>query len=472
MKDRLTRVFGATDGTTPEAASRNSSVEFVRGRAQLSLAGTFEGMPQGHLISAKEALDNYGLEVVEEAVEYGTALLLKESNAAGKAIRRQRQSLGLTIEQVARYTELDVATMKHIEGSSGRDRVTVQELERVAFKLGLDEAQIAYQGLAGDTAVAARLRNMRSADEPTMLTPDTVLTFTEAASVIRVQHRLMNSLGVSSAQRLNFRPDGYYGNGRAWRVGQDFSQRARSILGIGHRPVKSMRELVEDTLCIPVIQAELSQKPIAGATISVTDGDDIRRGVVLNLKGDNENPLVRRATIAHEIAHLLYDPEEYLDTVRVDTYEGLASDPNSPPHMDDEHYRVEQRANAFAISFLAPLEEVRDMATPPFSGEDVSRVVSRYGISVTAASYHVANASFQQYDYPHDVTPDSGEDWKGVENFAVDFFPISSTPFTRRGRFARLVVEACKNGLISTESAAEYLCCTVDDFQSRSHMIV
>ena len=69
--------------------------------------------------------------------------------------------------------------MKHIEASSWRDRVTVQELERVAFKLGLDEAQIAYQGLAGDTAVAARLRSMRSAEETTRLTPNTVLTFTE-----------------------------------------------------------------------------------------------------------------------------------------------------------------------------------------------------------------------------------------------------------------------------------------------------
>ena len=442
-----------------------------RQSAQLSLARTYQGTPQGHVISAKEALDNYGLEVLEEAVEYGTALLLREPNAAGKAIRRQRQSLGLTMEQVARYTAVDVATMKHIEASSGRDQVTVQELERVAFKVGLDEAQIAYQGLAGDTAVAARLRNMRSPDEAIKLTPNTVLTFAEAASVIRVQHRLMNSLGVSSARRLKFRPDGYYGNGRAWRVGQDLSQQARSILGIGHRPVKSMRKLVEDTLCIPVIQAELSQKTIAGATISVTDGDEIRRGIVLNLKGDNENPLVRRATIAHEIAHSLYDPDEYLNTVRVDTYEGLAADPNSPPYMDDEDYRVEQRANAFAISFLAPLEKVSEMAIPPFSGEDVSRVVSKYGISVSAASHHVVNANFRQYDYPLDVMPDNGEDWKGVENFTVDFFPILSTPVTRRGRLARLVVEACKNGLISTESAAEYLCCTVEEFQSRSHLI-
>ena len=232
MKNRIAKIFGATDGTTPEAEARKSSVKFVRGRAQLSLAGTYQGTPQGHVISAKEALDNYGLEVLEEALEYGTALLLKEPNAAGNAIRRQRQSLGLKMEQVARYTALDVATMKHIEASSGRDRVTVQELERVAFKLGLDEAQVAYQGLAADTAVAARLRNMRSCRRGSLkLTPNTVLTFAEAASVIRVQHRLMNRLGVSPTQRLKFRPDGYYGNGRAWRVGQDLSQQAREHPG-------------------------------------------------------------------------------------------------------------------------------------------------------------------------------------------------------------------------------------------------
>ena len=155
----------------------------------------------------------------------------------------------------------------------------------------------------------------------------------------------------------------------------------------------------------------------------------------------------------------------------MDTYEGLAADSNSPPYMDDEDYRVEQRANAFAISFLASLEKVREMAIPPFSGADVSRVVSKYGICVTAASHHVVNANFRQYDYPHDVMPDDGEDWMGVENFMVDFFPLPGTPFTRRGRFARLVVEARKNGLISTESAAEYLCCTVEEFQSRSHLI-
>ena len=474
MTRRLARVFGVTGGTTPEEASRESSALFVRGRAQLSRVGTYEGAPEGHVLSAREALANYGFDVLEEAVEYGTALLLKEPNAAGNAISRQRRSMGLTTQQVASFAGLDNATMEHIENSSGRDQVTVQDLERVAFKLGLDEAQIAYHELVGDTAIGARLKEMRSDNESTKLSPRSVLTFAEAASVIRAQHRLMKSLEVSSAQRNEFEPDGYYGSleNPAWRVGQELSERARKILGLGLDPVKSMRKLVEDTLRIPLIQVELSQKTIAGATISVTDGDETWRGIVLNLKGDNENALVRRATIAHEIAHLLFDPEEYLNKVRVDTYKGLESDPSRIPFVaNNENYRVEQRANSFAISFLAPMDKVRDMAQPPFPAEDVSRVVSEYGISVTAASYHVVNASHQNADPPRGVPPDNGEDWKGVENFAVDFFPIYSTPITRRGRFAGLVVKACRRGLISTESAAEYLCCSADEFQSQSHKI-
>ena len=218
MTNRIARVFGATDGTTPEEAARRSSVKFVRGRAQLSRVSTYEGVLPGHVISAKEALDNYGFDVLEEAVECGAALLLKEPNAPGSAIRRQRQSLGLTMEEVARYTGVATHVIEHIECSSGRGSVTVQELEQVAFKLGLDEAQIAYQGLAADTAVAARLKKMKSSSDTTTLSPKSVLTFTEAASVIRAQHRLMSTLDVDSTQRAKFIPDDYYGSGENPRL--------------------------------------------------------------------------------------------------------------------------------------------------------------------------------------------------------------------------------------------------------------
>ena len=473
MKFRVDRVFGETDSTTAEMASRLSCVKFIRGRAQLTRARAHHSAPQGHVLTAREAFEAYGLEVLEEATEYGSAVLLSEPNAAGNSIRRQRESLGLEIDQIANYADIGSTDMQSIEESSGRGRVTVRELELVAFMLGLDEAQIAYQGVPADTAIAARLKSMGSSSENMKMSPASVLTFTEAASVIRMQHRLMESLGLSSSQRANFNPDGYYGNSGtpAWKVGQELSNDARMILGIGNQPIGSMRELVEDVLCIPVVRAEIPQTVIAGATISVADGDKTYRGMVLNLNGDHRNPLVTRATMAHEMAHLLYDPDEYLNEVTVDTYDGLARDPTSALDLANENQYVEQRANSFAINFLAPVEKVRDISMPPFSRQDVSRVVSKYGISVTAASYHVVNASYQRVNAPRDVPYDNGDAWRGAEDFTADYFPIQSTRYTRRGRFARLVVRAWKTGAISTETAAQHLCCSVSEFESQADKI-
>ncbi len=74
-----------------------------------------------------------------------------------------------------------------------------------------------------------------------------------------------------------------------------------------------MRELVEHRLGIPIIQVKLPPA-IAGATIS-SHG---QRGIVLNVRGVNTNVWIRRTTLAHELAHILFDPDAKLESVRVD----------------------------------------------------------------------------------------------------------------------------------------------------------
>ena len=69
--------------------------------------------------------------------------------------------------------------------------------------------------------------------------------------------------------------------------------RTRDTLHLGHSPIRSMRELVEQRLGIPVVQARLPER-IAGATVMTTndDGDEVR-GVVLNTLGGNSNVWIR-----------------------------------------------------------------------------------------------------------------------------------------------------------------------------------
>lgn len=158
---RLLRKVFRTDAVTAREAARKSSRKFVRGRSELS---PFDGDREhrGREISAYEALTAYGLEVLEEAVEYGSAILLSRKNAVGEALRNQREAIGLDFAAVAQSAGVSVRDLQRIE-SGDADDVHIKKIERIAFILGLDEAMLAFQAdaaVGGD--VAARLKTLRS----------------------------------------------------------------------------------------------------------------------------------------------------------------------------------------------------------------------------------------------------------------------------------------------------------------------
>ena len=217
-----------------------------------------------------------------------------------------------------------------------------------------------------------------------------------------------------------------------------------------------MRGLVEGRLGIPIIQVELP-KEIAGATIS-SHG---QRGIVLNVEGANSNVWIRRATLAHELAHVLFDPEEQLSHVRVDSYEEVARNAehgSRPPDI------VEQRANAFAVEFLAPRKAVMDIVASPaqVSAASIEGVMSRFGMGRAAARFHVGNAWWGQAELPAEsairVAPTHEQ--QAAEDFTLDYFQPQATPAQRRGRFAVLTAEAVQAELITADTAAQYLACS------------
>ena len=463
MMDRLSFIFGqGMNGLSAEDAARRSTRGFVRSEAEL---GVYEESrkPTGHVLTAWEAFTSFGLDVLEEAVEYGSAVLRRTKNSTGDALKQRRKDLGLnhkSVGKAAKVRESDVNTAE-----SSPSQIPLAKLERIAFSLGLDERLLAFeQGSGGDSQLAYRLRTLvkepnKQADK---ISNGTALLFAEAASIIRVHRRLQKWLRLRDDCHL-FTPDEFYGSrgNPAWLVGYNLAREARETLQIGQAPIPSMRELVEERLGIPVIQARLPSR-IAGATIMTTDEDgNEARGVVLNTVGENQNVWIRRATLAHELGHLLYDPDSKLQSVRVDSY----TDSQRNPQAQEADF-VEQRANAFAIAFLSPNDAVRQLAPTPVSEESVIKVMHTFGISHTAARYHIANSHYRQFDVPSTVI-DTGpsDEQKAAENFTVDYFPVPDTPEQRRGKFAGLVTAAYDNGFISEDTAALYLECSVQDFQ-------
>ena len=458
-------VFGPESGhLAAQEAAHRSGLEFVRSGNEL---GVFEASrnPTGHVLTAWEALHAYGLDKLEEACEYGSAVLVGPVGIESTLCRRARE-LGLQHSAVAREAGFPPEVVQRARRLAPDN--DIGDLERIGFVLGLDELRLGYQPPAtGDDALAIRLKTLRSpqANDAKRLSDRAVLTFAHAASVIRTQQRLQSWLDLAR-HAPQFSPEEDYGN-RAYRIGYALAEKAREILGLGDYPIESMKNLVETKLGIPVIQAELSRQ-IAGATIAVSDSqhEDVR-GIVLNTVGANENVWVRRATLAHELAHLLFDPIQRLNRIQVDTYEANEIDPQS----GSADY-VEQRANAFAIAFLAPMEAVRELVPTPLRFKSIQNVMSTFGISHTAARYHTFNSHYRQFPLPQDqTTVGPSDEQKAAENFTLDYFPVERTPLVRRGRFSAVVNASYEQGYISIDSAAKYLCCNRNEFEQASPVI-
>ena len=347
------------------------------------------------------------------------------------------------------------------------DQVDLRELERLSFVLGLDPAKLSVDQRAGaDPALGVRLRLLEGPNAPATgarLSPPSVLPSvlrgSEAASIIRSQLQLQRWLH-ADGRAAEFEPSHDYGHVEpAWRAGYVLAGSTRERLGLGLEPIESMRDLVEHRLGIPIIQVALPNR-IAGATIS-SHG---RRGIVLNTDGANSNVWIRRTTMAHELAHILFDPEEQLSNVRVDSYDEMARDAQNGASSPDN---VEQRANAFAVQFLAPRDAVKKIVPSPaqVSTASIERVMSRFGIGRAAARFHVGNAWWGQAELPpvQDISGEPTDEQRSVEDFTLDYFQPQSTPEQRRGRFAVLTAEAIDAALITTDTGAQYLACSVDE---------
>ncbi len=469
--DLMTYIFGPdAENLSPVGVARHSKISFVRSESGLAVYDDSRN-PTGHRLTAWEAYTTFGLDVIEEALEYSSAILKVTPTATSDALRTRREALGLhhsSVRRAAKVSDQEVETAE----TPAAYRVPVQSLERIAFALGLDERFIAFkENPGGDTNLAYRLRTLQwepTSGEPS-LSAGTALLFAEAASIIRTQYRLQDWLGIPS-ESARFSPDGNYGSPQspAWRIGYSLAESARSILGLGRRPIGSMRQLTEERLGIPVVQARLPNH-IAGATVMTADDEGgAVRGVVLNTVGENENVWIRRSTLAHELGHLLFDPDMQLQNLRVDSYEDSQDDPE---HGDTVDY-VEQRANAFAIAFLAPNDAVRKVAPTPVTEEGVATVMHKFGVSHTAARYHINNCHYRQYDVPISVVETRPSDeQRAAENFAADYFPLHDTPIQRRGRFAGLVAAAYREGLISADTGAMYLSCEIDEFRKNADIV-
>ena len=452
--------FGSKGGGSLDECAKQSDRVFVRSQDHLAFDSSDA---TGQRLTAYETLRNFGEQRIAEILDYGSAILVSNpagqlGDQPGKRIREWRKTLGISPSDLAKRTGVSAKDISNLE--TGSSRIPAKSLTKICSALSLNEYQVGLEELSEkDRDRGYRFKQLqRDREHPgRQLSKSSAFSLLKDAWLISKQNDLKNMLGKKSGFQTAFKPDYYYGgyNLPAWKIGYELASKTREILGISPRePIENLRSLVEEELQIPLIQDELSPK-IAGATVQSDDD----RGIVINIKGRNFNTWSGRLTIAHELGHLLWDPDQELETLIVDQNERLSEAPWSTNNP------VEQRANAFAIEFLAPQSVIKDRFSeythPP---DDIYDYMVEFGVSFTAARYHVWNANHRIWELEEikSRAVKASEDWDGREGFLTTYMPsqeLEAAGFcmNRRGRFLAYVVDAKRDRLISDDTAALYL---------------
>lgn len=423
-----------------------SDVMFVRSQIQIARDNP---RATGMRMVATEALQRFGWPVLRELAIRDAVPIVSQPGEPARSMAQRRSLLGSEGQSVARAANLSVEDLSAFE--AGLKQIPIRQIERIGQVLAF-ELDGKHEEIKSQNKVAVRLREFADSLEKITLSPALVLRLSEAAWIIgkqtKLQAHFQSEVGAHLSQ-MGFVPTPEYGP-PPYRWGYKLAHKTRQLLGLTQtEPIPSLRLLVEERLQIPVIQADLPTQ-FAGATVS----NGTTRGVVLNLQGCNENPWIRRNTLAHEIGHLLWDPEDRLNTLRVDTFSDLEL------VRDESKDPVEARANAFAAELLAPQKAVLQLCDGATSDEDaIVRVCEIFGIGPSAARYQIQNARKDGIELSMPLFPISPSDeWKSAENFVTDQFPPApGVPIHRRGRFAYWVTRAAKERLISLDTVGSFL---------------
>lgn len=441
-------VFGVQLGNrTLGSVAEESKILFVRSQIQIAFDNEDA---TGMRLVAQEALRMFGWSILRQLAHKNAVPIIRSASELGGRFTEKRDILGVALEKVASLAAVLPQDLTLFE--DGKKKIPVRQIERIAQILAVDA--FSSNGLSeGDRELALRLRNYGEARlGSTGFSPSLVSQLSEIGWIIKQQSEIQSLFGYKQenvVREMGFEPCNNYGP-PPYRWGYKLAHKTRQLLGLSQEePIKCLRLLIEGKLGIPIIQADLPNT-FAGATLS----NGSSRGIVLNLQGYNQNPWIRRNTLAHELGHLLWDPVERLNSLRVDTFgeiEQFSEEAGDP---------VEARANAFAAELLAPRNSVNELLKSYSLAEDaIQEVCEKFGIGPSAARYQIQNSlnDGAAINLPaHHIDP--SDDWVAAENFTSDFLPMAAmVPVIRRGKFSYWVARAAVENKISLDTAGSYL---------------
>lgn len=335
--------------------------------------------------------------------------------------------------------------------------LTSTEFEMICRALAVDSGAMYGGRAASPSRSPARFRSATAIDPPN---PMDVRLLALAAEQGRILGHLMTLMRKDIRLQQHKRTVGIQG-GELWREGYELGEAAREELIPDNGPLHDFPRLLNDA-GVHVARVTFSSENIDAA--SVWEPAAVPIVLVNSNTRAIQHPGAFRASLAHEVCHLLHDAGERDLATNVSW--GVEGTGNY-------HAALEMRARAFAPAFLAPRNSVLEWhrnLTARFKKKPttmVNALAETWGLSFEGAAWHAKNCGLIE---PAEADRLAGMPKKPQISLAdfetqIDFYPLAMVhpelpdapaPLWQ-GWASFLVLEAVEEGHISIGRAHELL---------------
>ncbi len=355
----------------------------------------------------------------------------------GQTIRALRNGYDFSITEVARLAALPPERLTAIESGSAP---TVYELAMIGNALAIDPAALHAGTVRDPKRTVARFRAPQGVAELSGRDARLLALAAEAGRTgAHLSGLLDRPLSVASSRNVR----GVAARPSAWKQGYSLGAAARFRFCPERGPLLSVQGWME-SVGVHVAFVSLSSDDIEAASIFEPGAMPV---VLLNQRAERvRNPLSRRAILGHELCHLMHDGGERDLTI-------VSRDHDASP--------VEQRANGFAPSFLAPGKWVEVAERQP--DRIVHELARTWGLTFEGAAWHAKNLSLIAPDEAEYLSRQhrrvaAGTFEPAIQRTSLDTLglEVELSPLTT-GLLSELALKACIEGAISKGRAEEVL---------------
>lgn len=347
-------------------------------------------------------------------------------SSIGGKLRTARESLGLTLKEVAKKMGFpNYQTLSNIE--SGRREVKVWELAKLAQIYHRDIRYFLSKQEERDKEPVVLWRKKAESLQDKLYER-------KFLNYCNNYHSLEQMLGLHNPtkfQPIQCNRDDFVG----FNFVENLARKYHNMLGLGSRPAWCLAKILDERFAVKILFLEMGREESGASTFG-----DFGPAILINA---NDSPWRRNYDLAHEFFHLItwnvFKPEElYFE--------------------EQKKGRGEQFAEVFASALLLPEQEVREEFENRKKGNKISyfdciEMAREFGVSIDALLWRLVNLNLIKKKDVERVLNDPVLRQMDRQKRYGDWENVPKFP----SRYVHLAFRCMQLGLISRGTFAQYM---------------